>query len=171
MSTPYIGEIRMVGFSFAPVDWAFCNGALMSISANSTLFNLIGTTYGGDGVNTFALPNLQSRVPIHMGTSRAGIPYVIGQMAGEEQVTLTTSQIPAHNHTAQADSNSGTQTSPSNNVWAASSALPYSATAPTVAMAVPAVQNTGGNQPHDNMLPYLAINFIIALYGIYPSQS
>ncbi len=170
MSQPYIGEIRMVGFNFAPVGWAFCNGAIIAITENETLFNLIGTTYGGDGQSTFALPNLQSRVPIHLGTG-GGSTYVIGQMAGEEEVTLTINQIPSHNHIPQANSSAGTQTSPANNVWAAASALPYSNNGPNAVMAPQAVQNAGGSQPHDNMLPFLAINFIIALYGIYPSQS
>ncbi len=171
MSEPYVGEIRMVGFNFAPVNWAFCNGQLVPISENETLFNLIGTTYGGDGQSTFALPNLQSRVPIHMGTSSAGGTYVIGQMAGEEQVTLNANQIPSHSHVPQANSGAGTQTSPGGNVWAASGALPYSNNPPNAPMAPQAVQNTGGSQPHGNIQPYLAINFIISLYGIYPSQN
>jgi microcystin-dependent protein len=170
MSQPYIGEIRMVGFSFAPVGWALCNGALMAISENDTLFNLIGTTYGGDGQSTFALPNLQSRVPVHMGTG-AGQSYVIGQMAGEEQVTLTTNQIPSHSHVPLASAGGGTLTSPSNAVWASASSLPYSNNAPNAAMAAQAVQSSGGSQPHDNMLPYLAINFVISLYGVYPSPT
>ncbi len=171
MSSPYIGEIRMVGFNFAPVGWAFCDGSIIAISTNDTLFNLIGTTYGGDGQQTFALPNLQSRVPVHAGTGPTGQAYVIGQMAGEEQVTLTVSQIPSHSHVPQADSNNGTQSSPANNVWAASSALPYSTNAPAAGMATQAVQNAGGSQPHDNLLPYLAINFIISLFGVYPTQN
>jgi microcystin-dependent protein len=166
MSQPYVGEIRMVGFNFAPNGWAFCNGQLIPITTNETLFNLIGTTYGGDGQSTFALPNLQSRVPIHIGSG-----YTLAQMAGEESVTLTTSQMPAHSHVPLANSGPGTQTSPANGFWAASTATPYSATSPSAGMAGSAVGNAGGNQPHDNMLPYLAINFIISLYGIYPSQT
>src|SRR5580698_9765693 len=113
MSEPYIGEIRIVGFNFAPVDWAFCNGQLIAISQNSTLFNLIGTTYGGDGVSTFALPNLQSRVPFHQGTN-----FTLAQTGGEESVTLTVNQIPAHTHAPQVNSGGGTSNSPANNTWA-----------------------------------------------------
>ncbi len=171
MSSPYIGEIRMFGGNFAPVGWAFCNGALIPISENDTLFNLLGTTYGGDGQQTFALPNLQSRVPMHMGTGPNGQSFVIGEMAGEETVTLTTSQIPSHTHVPQASSNSGTQTSPAGNVWANSTNLPYSQNAPSAAMAPQAISNDGGSQPHDNMIPFLAINFIISLFGIYPTQN
>ncbi|MGB8648896.1 MAG: tail fiber protein [Anaerolineae bacterium] len=170
MSSPYVGEIRMFAGNFAPVGWAFCQGQILPISENETLFNLIGTTYGGDGQSTFALPNLASRVPVHMGTGGGGT-YVIGQMSGEEQVTLTTNQIPTHNHVPTANSGAGTQASPSGNVWAASSNLPYSPNAPTAAMAPQAVQNSGGSQPHDNMVPFLCVNFIISLFGIYPTPT
>src|SRR6201999_4560318 len=116
MSSPYIGEIRMFGGNFAPAGWAFCNGALLPISENDVLFNLIGTTYGGDGQNTFALPDLQSRVPVHQGTL-AGQTYTLGQTGGSESVTLTTSQIPSHSHVPQANNAAGTSTSPQNSVW------------------------------------------------------
>ncbi len=170
MSSPYIGEIRMFGGNFAPVNWAFCNGALMPISQNETLFNLIGTTYGGDGQSTFALPDLQSRVPLHMGAGGGGT-YVIGQNGGEESVTLAASQIPAHSHVPQANSGSGTQASPSDNVWAQSTNLPYSASAPSAGLDPSAVGSDGGSQPHDNMIPFLGINFIISLFGIYPTPN
>jgi microcystin-dependent protein len=160
----------MVGFNFAPEGWALCNGQTLAISDNDALFNLIGTTYGGNGQTTFMLPNLQSRLPVHMGTGGGGT-YVLGQLAGEEQVTLTTSQLPSHSHLPMANSSSGTQPAPANNVWAASSALPYSNHAPDAVMAAQAVQNAGGGQPHDNLPPYLAVNFIISLYGVYPSQN
>jgi microcystin-dependent protein len=170
MGQPYIGEIRMFAGNFAPVGWAFCQGQLLPISEYDTLFNLIGTTYGGDGQSTFALPNLASRVPMHTGAS-AGSNYVIGQLAGEEQVTLTVNQIPAHSHVPQANSGAGSQTSPANNVWAGSTSLPYSGNAPTAGMAPQAIGLDGGSQPHDNMIPFVAINFIISLFGVYPTQS
>lgn len=167
MATPYIGEIRMFAGNFAPVDWAFCNGQLIAISDNPTLFQLIGTTYGGDGVNTYALPNLQSRIPVHQGPG-----FVIGQLAGEEQVTLTTQQIPAHNHTANASNTAANQAGPAGAVWAQSSTLNQFVNAsPTVAMSPAAVGNSGGSQPHDNMTPYLVVSFIIALFGVFPSQN
>lgn len=168
MSSPFIGEIRMFGGNFAPQGWAFCNGALIPISENDALFNLIGTTYGGDGQETFALPNLQSRVPIHVGPG-----FVLGQAAGVETVTLTTNQIPAHTHVPQANANAGSQVSPQGGVWAGSNPTlnNYANVAPTLAMDPGAIGPTGGSQPHDNMVPFLAINFILSLFGIFPSQS
>ncbi len=172
MGTPFVGEIRMFGGSFAPVGWAFCQGQLLAISENETLFNLIGTTYGGDGQSTFALPDLRGRVPVHMGTSSAsGGTYVLGQTGGVENVTLTTSQIPPHSHVPQAAAAAGSQASPSNNVWAGSTNLPYSQSAPAAGMAADAIGSTGGSQPHDNMIPYLVVNFIISLFGIFPSPT
>src|SRR5215813_6055601 len=166
MSTPYIGEIRMFAGNFAPVGWAFCNGQLLPISGNDALFNLIGTTYGGDGQNTFALPNLSSRVPIHQGPG-----FVIGQTGGEESVTLTVQQIPSHTHVAQCQSTNGGQSTPQSGVWAASASNPYSNVAPNTPMNASALAPSGGSQPHDNMLPFLVINFIISLFGVFPSQS
>ena len=167
MSQPFIGEIRMFAGNFAPVGWAFCNGAVIPISENDALFNLIGTTYGGDGQSTFALPNLQSRVPIHVGPG-----FALGQSGGAETVTLTTSQIPAHSHVPQATANAGVQPSPESGVWAANTSLsPYIDVAPSTAMDPGALQSSGGSQPHDNMIPFLVINFIISLFGIFPSQS
>jgi microcystin-dependent protein len=166
MSGPFVGEIRMFAGNFAPAGWSFCNGALVPIDQNPTLFQLIGTTYGGDGQNNFALPNLQSRVPIHVGPG-----FALGETGGVETVTLTTAQIPAHYHVPQAASGNGTQTSPTNAVWAASSSAPYAASAPNVSMAPGAVGSSGGSQPHDNMIPFLVINFIISLFGVFPSQS
>lgn len=167
MSQPFIGEIRMFAGNFAPVGWAFCNGALIPISENDALFNLIGTTYGGDGQNTFALPNLQSRVPVHVGPG-----FALGQAAGTESVTLTVSQIPAHSHVPQCTANAGVQPSPESGVWAANTTLsPYVDVAPSTAMDPGALQSSGGSQPHDNMIPFLVINFIISLFGVFPSQS
>ncbi len=167
MSSPFVGEIRMFAGNFAPVGWAFCQGQLLAISENATLFNLIGTTYGGDGQSTFALPNLQSRVPVHVGPG-----FALGQAAGAETVTLTTSQIPAHSHVPQCFPNAGTQNSPGGNVWANSgSASVYSTSAPSLNMDPAAVGSSGGSQPHDNMMPFLVVNFIISLFGVFPSQS
>jgi microcystin-dependent protein len=171
MGTPYVGEIRMFAGNFAPAGWAFCNGAQLAISENEVLFQLIGTTYGGDGQSTFNLPNLSSRVPVHMGTG-GGQSYIIGQAAGEEQVTLTTQQIPSHNHTPLCLSGSGGQASPANLLWAAqSSNSPYQNVTPTLQMAANAIKPAGGSQPHDNMVPFLAINFIISLFGVFPSPT
>lgn len=166
MSQPYVGEIRMFAGNFAPVGWALCQGQLLAISENPTLFQLIGTTYGGDGQNTFALPDLQSRVPVHVGPG-----FALGQAAGAETVTLTTSQIPAHSHVAQCFNAAGNSASPANSVWALSATNLYSTAAPSLTMAIQAVGSAGGSQPHDNMIPFLVINFIISLFGVFPSQS
>ena len=170
MAQPYVGEIRMFAGTFAPAGWSFCEGSLLPISQFETLFNLIGTTYGGDGQSTFALPDLRGRVPLHFG-SGGGSSYVLAQNGGEEQVTLTVNQIPAHSHVPQADPGNGTQDSPQNSVWASSANLPYSASAPTAAMSPNAIGPTGGSQPHDNMVPFLCVSFVISLFGIFPSQT
>ncbi|MBZ5523042.1 MAG: tail fiber protein [Acidobacteriia bacterium] len=170
MSSPFIGEIRMFGGNFAPAGWAFCDGSLMPISGNDALFQLIGTTYGGDGVTTFALPDLRSRVPLHAG-SLAGNTYILGQSGGAETVTLTTSQIPAHSHVPLANSVQGTANGPGGNVWANSPTNnQFSNGAPTLIMHPSTIGQTGGSQPHDNMIPFLAVNFILSLFGIFPSQ-
>jgi microcystin-dependent protein len=156
----------MFGGNFAPVGWAFCDGSTLSIAQFDTLFNLIGTTYGGDGQNTFQLPDLRGRVPIHQGSG-----FVIGQLAGLESVTLTTNQIPAHSHVPLASA-AADSTNPANGVWGvAAQARPYAAGPNTGPMDPGAVGNTGGNQPHDNMMPFLAVSFIIALEGIFPSPT
>ena len=168
MSSPFVGEIRMFGGNFAPAGWAFCNGALLAIDQNDVLFNLIGTTYGGDGQTTFALPNLQSRIPIHVGPG-----FALAQTGGAEAVTLTTNQIPSHSHVPLANTAAGTQNSPANGLWASTnpSINQYSAVAPSENFAPTAIGSTGGSQPHDNMVPFLAINFILSLFGIFPSQT
>ena len=166
MSSPFIGEIRMFAGNFAPVGWAFCNGAVIPISQNDALFNLIGTTYGGDGQSTFALPNLQSSVPVHVGPG-----FALGQTGGAETVTLTTSQIPAHSHVPQANSAPGTQAGPSGGAWAESTLDQFSSSSPSVNMSPTALGSSGGSQPHDNMVPFLVINFILSLFGIFPSQT
>jgi microcystin-dependent protein len=167
MSSPYVGEIRMFGGNFAPAGWAFCAGQLLPISENPTLFDLIGTTYGGDGQNTFGLPNLQSRVPMHVGNG-----FSLGDMGGSESVTLTISTMPEHNHVPQCSASAGTESSPTGNAWAGGSgeyAGPPASSSLT--LAPQAIGSSGGSQPHDNMLPFVAVSFIISLFGVFPSQS
>ena len=173
MSSPFIGEIRMFGGNFAPQGWAFCNGALMAIAENDALFTLIGTTYGGDGQETFGLPDLQGRVPVHQGTLQSsGTTYNIGEKAGVESVTLTVNQIPAHRHSAQANSTGASSPSPAGGVWAAGNVVALTPGANVNANMNPnALGASGGSQPHDNMVPFLTINFIISLFGVFPSQT
>ncbi|MGH3149793.1 MAG: phage tail protein [Streptosporangiaceae bacterium] len=169
MSQPYVGEIRMGGWNFAPVGWAMCNGQVMPIDQNDVLFSLIGTTYGGDGQTTFALPNLQSRVPVHVGSG-----FALAQTGGAESVTLTSAQIPAHSHPFLCSQNPGTQANPAGNApatLAIGAGSAYNQDPPTDALAAQSIGSTGGSQPHDNMQPFLCITFIISLYGVYPSQS
>ena len=170
MAQPYVGEIRMMANNFAPVGWMFCSGQLLPISENETLFQLIGTTYGGNGQDNFALPNLQSRIPMGTGGSE-----VIADMAGVESVTLTTPQMPQHSHpmlcsTAQATSNSA-QNNVAATLLAAGDLSAYGTTQPYRAINPQAISAIGGNQPHDNTQPYLVINFIISLFGIFPSPT
>ena len=172
MANPYLGEIRMFGGSFAPVGWNLCDGSILPISQNEALYNLVGTTYGGDGVNTFGVPDLRGRVPLHAGAG-PGIThnYAPGEKAGLEIVTLTTNQMPSHNHGFLASTGAATNPSPNGNILAASATIaPYVLDVAGPHMASNAVTFTGGNQPHDNMMSFLCINFIIALNGVYPSQ-
>jgi microcystin-dependent protein len=171
MGQPFVGEIRMFGGNFAPAGWAFCDGALMSISENETLFQLIGTTYGGDGQSTFAVPDLRGRLPMHMGNGAGLSARTIGESGGVESVTLTTQQIPNHTHAPLADSNNGNQTTPQNGVWAAAAASRYSSSAPNLAMNNTLVGQAGGSQPHENLMPYLAVSFIISLFGVFPTPN
>jgi microcystin-dependent protein len=166
LSQPYVGEIRMFGGNFAPAGWAFCNGQPLPISENEVLFQLIGTTYGGDGESVFNLPDLQSRVPMHQGTS-----HILGEMAGVESVTLTVNQIPSHSHPPLASTASGNSSTPNNRVWSESVLDPYSSIAPSLQMNANAIAPSGGSQPHDNLMPYLAISFILSLFGVFPTQS
>ncbi|MGX5697342.1 phage tail protein [Agromyces soli] len=172
MSDWYLGEIRVFGGTFAPVGWAFCDGQLLSISENDALYALIGTTYGGDGQSTFALPDLRGRSPLHQGTitGATGTSYQLGEEAGTEQVTLTTQQIPAHTHVPAAAA-SPTTAAASGAIWSAQPQSGYSTTTPTAQLAGDSVQPAGGSQPHDNMPPYLATSYIIATTGIYPTPS
>lgn len=172
MGTPYVGEIRIFAGNFAPNGWAFCNGQLVPISEYETLFNLIGTTYGGDGQETFGLPDLQGRVPVHMGQGSGLSNYVIGQMAGVESVTLTQQQLPNHTHALTATTAPGTGNSPAGNTFAQSSTVKlYTEDATTVNLAPTSILATGGSQPHDNFQPSLALNFIISFFGVYPSPT
>ena len=174
MGQPYVGEIRLFAGNFPPNGWMFCEGAVLAISENETLFNLIGTTYGGDGQSTFALPNLASRVPIHQGTNPgSGSTYTLGQLGGVESVTLTTQQIPSHTHTFVASGDSGSAFSPSNaSPGTGTSVTIYRPQAnPAIAMDTGSAQISGGSQPHDNMMPFICINYIISLFGIFPSQN
>jgi len=172
MSNPYIGEIRMFGGNFPPSGWAFCDGQLLPISENDALFNLIGTTYGGDGQSTFALPDLRGRVPIHLGTGPGLGTYSIGEQAGVESVTLTTQQIPTHTHPWMASTGPGTSNTPVNNVGGSPPVMkPYRLGTPGDAMSQVTIQPAGGQQPHENLQPYLTISFIISLFGIFPTQS
>jgi microcystin-dependent protein len=172
MPEPYIGEVRMFAGNFAPLGWMFCEGQLLAISDNDTLFALIGTTYGGDGESTFALPNLQSRVPIHMGTGPDGTTYQIGQLAGTERETLTVQQIPNHTHPLTASTAQATDVKPSGAVLAQSTVADmYILDTPDSTLAAGAVSPTGGSQPHGNVQPFLCINYIISLFGIFPSQT
>lgn len=175
MASPFIGEIRIVGFNFAPIGWAMCQGQLLSIAQNDALFALIGTTYGGDGQTTFALPDFRGRLGVHQGQRSGGSNFVMGEVAGVESVTLTTNQIPAHSHLAGAESTGGNQTSPTAGVYSN-----YATGGKKDKLYSPSANATGsptelgpagGNQPHDNLMPYLAINYVIALEGIFPSRN
>ena len=171
MGQPFIGEIRIFGGNFAPAGWAFCDGQLQSIADNPTLFQLIGTTYGGDGQQTFALPDLRGRVPIHQGTGNGLSPRILAQLGGVEDVTLANSQLPLHNHPFVAAATPAQATAePGGSLPAIASTPLYSAPASgTLAMDPAAVGPSGGSQPHDNLAPFQCVNFIISLFGIFPS--
>jgi microcystin-dependent protein len=167
MSQPYVGEIRMVGCNFAPVGWAFCDGSTLAISQNDVLFALIGTTFGGDGVSTFNLPDLRGRIPVHQGPG-----FVLGQAGGTESITLTPAQLPSHNHLASCRSTTSDSPNPAGAIWGATSQNQYEPPASINAQMMPAaVASAGGNQPHENRPPFLVVNFIISLFGIFPTQS
>lgn len=173
MGEPYIGEIRMFGGNFPPNGWAFPTGQLMPISQNDALFTLIGTTYGGDGQETFGLPNIQGRFPIHAGQG-PGISqsYQLGEMAGVESVTLTTQQLPVHNHAFLASNELAQNPQPTSSVPAQASVVKlYTGDAPDSQMNAQMMSPVGGSQPHENMQPYLAISFILSLYGVFPQQT
>jgi microcystin-dependent protein len=176
MATPYIGEIRLFAGTYAPLGWLLCDGSLKSIAQYDTLYTLLGTTYGGDGVNTFSLPDLRSRVPVHMGTSTSGTNYVQGQMAGTETVTLTTTQIPKHTHPVYGAAGTAIS-SPANALpttlqSAQGGTMLYGAGTGALTSLLPtSVTPAGGSQPHNNLQPYVAATYIIAFQGIYPTRS
>ena len=172
---PFLGEIRNFGFNFAPRGWASCNGQLLSIAQNTALFSLLGTTYGGNGQTTFALPDLRGRVPVGMGNGPGLSPIVQGEMAGQESHTLIASEMPQHNHVLNAKTAGGNQGGPSGNLLAASdqrnSQYATSATSGDTTMAATTIGTAGGNQPHNNMQPFLGSNFAIAVEGIFPARN
>lgn len=173
MLEPFIAGIVLFAGNFAPRGWAFCNGEILSIAQNTALFSLLGTTYGGDGQTTFALPDLRGRVPVGTGNG-PGLPSIsLGQAAGEPTHTLILTEIPAHNHSLNAFSEPGDNSAPQNNLLANSGATDreYRATGTNVVMGPSAIGLAGGSQPHNNMQPYLGMNYIIALVGIYPSRN
>ena len=178
---PFLGEIRMVGFNFAPTGWALCNGQLINISQNAALFSLLGTQFGGNGQTTFGLPNLQSRVAIHQGQGQDLSPYVMGQIGGTENVSLNITQIPAHNHMMAVNNTNANLPDPTNAILAKTTNTTdppapvtyptYSNAAATGTLAANAISMAGGSTPHANIQPYQVVNFIIALQGVFPSRS
>ena len=170
MTQPFIGEVRMFSFNFPPRGWAQCSGQLLAINQNQALFSILGTTYGGDGRTTFALPDLRGRVPVHMGQGAGLSSYNEGQLGGQETHTLIQSEIPAHTHSSSASSNAADVASPANAFWADGGVSAYSAT-PSTALSGAALSSAGGSQPHENRSPYLTVNFCIALVGIFPSRN
>jgi len=164
MSEPFLGEIKIISWNFPPKGWTFCNGQLMPINQNQALFSILGTTYGGDGMRTFGLPNLQGCSPFHVGNG-----IVLGEMGGETSHTLNISELPAHNHIPVGSSANPDSTDPTGELWSTGSGQ-YNSTANN-AMNPACIAVVGGNQPHENMSPYLVLNFVIALQGIFPSQN
>jgi microcystin-dependent protein len=164
MSEPFLGEIKIISWNFAPKGWAFCNGTLLPINQNQALFSILGTTYGGDGMRTFGLPNLQGRVPTHIGNG-----IVLGELGGEATHTLNISELPGHTHVPVGSSNAASAPDPTGNLWSTKSSI--FAASSTSAMNPACIGATGGSQPHQNMSPYLVLRFIIALQGIFPSQN
>ena len=178
MSNPFLGEIRMFAGNFSPRGWAFCAGQLLSIAQNDALYALLGTTYGGDGQNTFGVPDMRGRLPINQGTGPGLSTYVIGQMSGSETVTLTVQQMPAHSHSLSATTATANQPAPTTTSFPATLlgtaelyAIPGANPLKQGALNANSISSAGGNQPHNNLMPILAVNFIIALEGVFPSRN
>jgi len=171
MSEPFLAEIKMVGFNFAPRGWAFCDGQILPINQNQSLYSLLGTTYGGDGRTSFALPDLRGRTPIHAGSNDTGPNHALGQRAGEEVHVLGTQEIPVHTHTLNASAGNAMLNTPGGSMYARSANPLYHAGGSTANMSTNAIANAGANQGHDNMQPYLTIAFCIALSGLFPSRN
>jgi microcystin-dependent protein len=167
VGTPYLAEIKIISWNFAPKGWAFCNGQLLPINQNQALFSILGTTYGGDGRVNFALPDLRGRVPVHVGSSVS-----LGQVGGQEFHTVITSEMPAHTHTVKASNVHASLDDPTDAYWAGvTSGTNYSTGAPSTTMNPAVISAVGGSQPHENRQPFLVLNFVIALQGIFPSQN
>lgn len=171
MSEPFLAEVRIVGFNFAPRGWGFCDGQILPINQNQSLYSLLGTTYGGDGRTTFALPDLRGRTPIHVGRSNGGQNHTLGQKSGEETHTLTVNEMPQHRHLARATNDTATSDDPQGRVLGAAGGNVYRPFGTPEPMGNGMVANVGGGQAHDNMQPYLALNFCIALQGLFPSRN
>ncbi|MCB1057055.1 MAG: phage tail protein [Acidobacteria bacterium] len=171
MSEPFLAEVRIVGFNFAPRGWAFCDGQILPINQNQSLYSLLGTTYGGDGRTTFALPDLRGRTPIHVGRSDGGEHHSLGQKSGEETHTLSVNEMPQHDHVAYADSTDGNTPVPQGGFLSQTPSRIYNDPTNLVDLRSGTVTNVGGSQAHDNMQPYLALNFCIALQGLFPSRN
>ena len=166
MGTPFLGEIKLISWNYPPKGWAFCNGQLMQINQNQALFSLFGTQYGGNGQTTFALPDLRGRTPMHMGAG-----FILGEHAGEEAHTITSSEMPAHTHNFMATAADGNNSAPPNNVLARTTNNIYGQPANLTTLKPQTVTNVGGSQAHTNLQPYLVINFVVALIGVFPSRN
>jgi len=171
MSEPFLAEVRMVGFNFAPRGWAFCDGQILPINQNQSLYSLLGTTYGGDGRTTFALPDIRGRTPIHVGRSNGGGDHRLGQKSGEETHTLSANEMPNHDHVVMATSENANQPSPQGHVFARSTNTIYRSPDGLTPIKSDSVLHVGGGQAHENMQPYLAVNYCIALQGLFPSRN
>lgn len=171
MSEPFLAEVRIVAFNFAPRGWAFCDGQILPINQNQSLYSLLGTTYGGDGRTTFALPDLRGRTPIHVGRSDGGSEHRLGQKSGEETHTLSANEMPQHRHLVNATNSPAANDNPANHILAGAPSNVYAARASAVAMGESLITHVGGSQAHNNMQPYLSLNFCIALQGLFPSRN
>lgn len=171
MADPFVAEIRLMPYNFAPKNWAFCNGQLLPISQNTALFSLLGTTYGGDGRTTFALPDLQSRVAMHYGQAPGLSDYSIGQIGGEETHVLLATEMPLHTHALNAQDDDGAVADPANNFLADSAGMAYSDAPPNTSLSPASTGVVGGGVPHNNLMPYLTLNYCIALQGVFPARN